>query len=348
MISSSQASCRTERPRRRTGRSLFALSLALGLALAEAAHAQAAAPPPTPEAQAAAKRHYKQARHAYDLGRFEDAIREFEAAYEAMPAPEFLFNLAQSHRQLGHCREALFFYGRFASSRPDSPLMPDVQGYVTELQAQCPEPPPTPEAPKPDATPPAPPPSLPPPTVEAPPPPSPAPTHFLMLDVQAGVGLLDAGEVAVQPQPSFRFSATYPVPAGPLEVRLGVLSTMLLVPYGGEDPGNALQTQVFGHLELALPLASWLVARTEAGVGMLIFSGLEEGNPFTEAARPASGPLGMLAVRGALGVELPLGQRLRVTLTPFAFSFSPPKERMEPSIKRLTRMDFTLGVALRL
>jgi hypothetical protein len=181
-----------------------------------------------------------------------------------------------------------------------------------------------------------------------PPPPEPH-RAWVVLDLQAGVGLLQAGDLDAGVQPSFRLSATLPVAVGPVELRFGALGGLLPVPLGGEaGGGTALQTHALGQFELALHLVGGLSLRAEAGGGVLIFSGLGAGNPFTVNGAPTSGPLSMLALRGAVGLELALHERVRLVATPFGFWFSPPKAGLDPSIHRLTRMDFTLGIALRL
>jgi len=61
---------------------------------------------------------------AYNLGKWDEAIDHFTKAYEAMPLPEFLYNIAQSHRQAGHCKEALHFYKRFRSLKEGDKASP--------------------------------------------------------------------------------------------------------------------------------------------------------------------------------------------------------------------------------
>src|SRR4051812_40977344 len=91
--------------------------LAVATATAPAAVAQTASGPatraggaPADPAAATAKEHYLKGGRFYDLGKYDDAIREFEAAYENRPDPAFLYNLAQSHRLAGHNNDAIRFY----------------------------------------------------------------------------------------------------------------------------------------------------------------------------------------------------------------------------------------------
>jgi tetratricopeptide (TPR) repeat protein len=86
--------------------------------------------------KAVAKRHYRRAVSDYNLGRFEDAIGEFEKAYELDPAPTLLWNIAQAHRKLGHAERAIFFYRRYLDEAPDAKDRGDVEKRIRELDEQ--------------------------------------------------------------------------------------------------------------------------------------------------------------------------------------------------------------------
>lgn len=317
---------------------LFALTAAL--AASGAAHA----------GERGAREAYKAGRKAYDLGRFDEAIGHFERAYEARPAPAFLFNIAQAHRQLGHCKEALFFYRLYLRRDPDSKIRAEVEGRIAELETICPAP--IEPAPPDDETPPTTPPAEAPwaprtatatAATPRPPPAADTPRRWVDVALEAGVGVAYVGDLDIPVQPSFRLGVTAPISLGPATLRLGALGTLLPVPYQG---GTALLSHVLGQAELALDLLRWLSVRIEAGLGLLLFSGLDAGNPFTEGGAETSGPLGMFAVRAAAGLEVPLGAGWRARLTAFSFSFSPPKEGLDGSISRLLRLEGTLGVGV--
>ena len=53
-----------------------------------------------------ARQHYEIGSQQYDLGHWDDAIREFEKAYELRPDPSFLYNLAQAYKEKGDLAEA--------------------------------------------------------------------------------------------------------------------------------------------------------------------------------------------------------------------------------------------------
>ncbi len=64
--------------------------------------------------------HVKAADTHYKLGRFDEALAEYSAAYELFPAPPLLFNLAQCHRNLKHWERAVFFFEGYLRARPDA------------------------------------------------------------------------------------------------------------------------------------------------------------------------------------------------------------------------------------
>src|SRR5262245_1500189 len=74
------------------------------------AHAQAKESRDDKDAKATAKEHYLRGTSFYDLGKYREAIAEFEAAYQLKNDPAFLYNLAQSYRLAGDPEQALHFY----------------------------------------------------------------------------------------------------------------------------------------------------------------------------------------------------------------------------------------------
>jgi tetratricopeptide (TPR) repeat protein len=60
-----------------------------------------------------ARAHFAQATKAYNLGKFEEALKLYIEAYDAKPHPSFLFNIAQCYRQLGDYETAATYYRRY-------------------------------------------------------------------------------------------------------------------------------------------------------------------------------------------------------------------------------------------
>jgi len=135
----------------------------VAVAVTQPAHAEG-------DAKAAARAHFKRAEAAFNLGKFEEALAAYQAAYETKPLPGFLFNIAQCHRNMGNHERALFFYRRYLALDPESPNRAVVEELIDESEkrraAQAPStaltPPPAASAP-PAVSAPSTPPSAPPP-----------------------------------------------------------------------------------------------------------------------------------------------------------------------------------------
>jgi tetratricopeptide (TPR) repeat protein len=60
-----------------------------------------------------AKEHWERATGAYALGKFAEAAREYEAAFELKPDPALLYNAAQANRLSGEKKRALLLYQNY-------------------------------------------------------------------------------------------------------------------------------------------------------------------------------------------------------------------------------------------
>ena len=65
--------------------------------------------------KAEASRHFKLGVKLYAESKFDEALVEFQRAYELSPHPSVLYNIAASHRELSHYGEAIQHYERFLS-----------------------------------------------------------------------------------------------------------------------------------------------------------------------------------------------------------------------------------------
>lgn len=153
-------------PRRGPGRATFVLSASVALALAlgmsaSPAHASTQGPvpgatvppptpsavPPTPPAEASdapiateeqqARAEFERGQRQYDLARFDRAIGHYARAYELLPLPAFLFNIAQCHRQLGEYRKAAFFYRRYLDTAENPPNAVLARTLLKEVEGQA-------------------------------------------------------------------------------------------------------------------------------------------------------------------------------------------------------------------
>ena len=100
-------------------------------------------PTPRPQAvvvkvapEAAAKTHYARGTSYYNLGRYGEALAEYEAAYLAVQDPPFLFNIAQCQRKMGKDQEALAAYRSYLRVAPNAPNRPEVQKRIAELEKE--------------------------------------------------------------------------------------------------------------------------------------------------------------------------------------------------------------------
>ncbi|HEY2902927.1 MAG TPA: tetratricopeptide repeat protein [Polyangia bacterium] len=82
----------------------------------------------------AAREHYQKGTAFFDLGKYQEAIKEFEAAYEAKNDPAFLYNLAQAHRLAGNPEQALRFYRTYLRRNPNPPNRADIEDKIKQLE----------------------------------------------------------------------------------------------------------------------------------------------------------------------------------------------------------------------
>jgi tetratricopeptide (TPR) repeat protein len=113
---------------RRVRRSLLAVAL---LALVGGGAPRAA---PADKGERAARAAFQRGEKAFNLGKFDEALKGYEEAYEAKPLPALLFNIAQCHRNLGDAERAVFFYRRFLALDPETPNRAMVEQLIVEQQ----------------------------------------------------------------------------------------------------------------------------------------------------------------------------------------------------------------------
>jgi tetratricopeptide (TPR) repeat protein len=123
-----------------------ALVVTLMLALCVSGVARADNPPPSADAVARARTHFEAGRALYNLGNYNDAIREFSAGYYMVPKPQFLVNLGQCYRKLNNLVKAREMYNKFLAEAPaDDPDRDQAKQILTDLDAQIAAAPPPPE-----------------------------------------------------------------------------------------------------------------------------------------------------------------------------------------------------------
>jgi tetratricopeptide (TPR) repeat protein len=70
---------------------------------------------------------------AFDLGAFDEAIREYSEAYRVIDDPALLYNIAQAHRLSGNKAEAMHFY-KIYLSKGTAANREEVRSKIAELQ----------------------------------------------------------------------------------------------------------------------------------------------------------------------------------------------------------------------
>jgi len=148
------------------------------------------------------KLHYQRATRAYDLQKYQEAIDEYQKAYEISGDPPMLYNIAQAYRLADQPAEAVRYYRRFLQRMPNARNRDDVERKIADQeklaeQRKKLEPPPSP---------PPPPVTKPPPIVEVkppttpvvtppPPPPPPPPPEASHARTVVGLCLIGAGVI---------------------------------------------------------------------------------------------------------------------------------------------------------
>jgi tetratricopeptide (TPR) repeat protein len=66
-----------------------------------------------------AKAAFEKAQTAFNLGDFSTALKNFKEAYALMNHPALLFNIGQTHKELGEHKEAIFFFEAYLQNMGD-------------------------------------------------------------------------------------------------------------------------------------------------------------------------------------------------------------------------------------
>jgi tetratricopeptide (TPR) repeat protein len=102
------------------------------VAAAAPAHAQRA---PSEDDTARARAADDSARTHYEAHEYAEAIADYRRAYDALPDPLYLFDIAQAYRKLGDCTNAATFYRNYLREHPTADNRDKVQRFITEMDA---------------------------------------------------------------------------------------------------------------------------------------------------------------------------------------------------------------------
>jgi tetratricopeptide (TPR) repeat protein len=108
---------------------------AIGIAFAAIAFAGLAASSPAGAApnDRPGRALFERAESKFNVGRFDEALVDYQAAYEIEPLPAFLFNIGQCYRNMGDYERAQFFFRRYTALDPRSPNRPAAERLIAEM-----------------------------------------------------------------------------------------------------------------------------------------------------------------------------------------------------------------------
>lgn len=90
-------------------------------------------------AERSAKRHYERGKKLFNLQKFDEALEQFQKAYEASPISDFLFNIGQCQRNLGEYDAAIFSFKKFLKLEPEASNREQVEELIDDLQRKIDE-----------------------------------------------------------------------------------------------------------------------------------------------------------------------------------------------------------------
>jgi len=93
----------------------------------------AAPPTASPENMQAAKSRFRQGKAFHDLGAYDQAIAEFEAAFALVPLPELVFNIARAQQKKNEIDKALETYRRYLELDPEGRVADEARRQVAVL-----------------------------------------------------------------------------------------------------------------------------------------------------------------------------------------------------------------------
>jgi tetratricopeptide (TPR) repeat protein len=83
-----------------------------------------------------AKAHFRQGKAFHEIGAYDQAIAEFEAAYAQAALPELVFNIARSLQKKGESEKALVTYRHYLELDPEGRVADDARREVALLTVQ--------------------------------------------------------------------------------------------------------------------------------------------------------------------------------------------------------------------
>jgi tetratricopeptide (TPR) repeat protein len=82
----------------------------------------------------AARRHFERGEKLFALGKFDEALEEYQTAFDAKPLPGFLYNIGQCYRNLGDYEQAIFSFKKYLKLEPEAANKESVERLIEELE----------------------------------------------------------------------------------------------------------------------------------------------------------------------------------------------------------------------
>lgn len=173
----------------------------------------------------------------------------------------------------------------------------------------------------------------------------------LSASVGMGLAVVGMGEIDVPAQYALALRAGYPLRLGMADVVVGGAFTYTPVPWRNhatDTSGTASLWNVLVDVGAGYPITGRIAARGHMGAGILNFSGLAMGNPFTLGGAEPQRPLTMFGVRVELGAEYAITRNIVVTVSPLVLSYSPADKSLRDVIGSLVRYECLIGAGYRM
>jgi tetratricopeptide (TPR) repeat protein len=315
---------------------------------------------------------FREGENQYNLGNFAEAVKAFKEGFSLEPVEGkkavYLYNVAQSYRQMKDCSNAQFFYKRFLAlkdndtSRPLEPqVRKDVEDRIKELEACAREQeaiakrPPDAQI-KPEETKPDPNAKV---AVVTPEGPEEDPEdgvtktyegqpRLVSARIAIGGTKMGVGSLSVPISPTFAITGGYPIPLNEkMMADVGLTIGYARVKWDAMETtgqtGAASFTAVLANGGVTYGVAPKMAVRGDLGLGVL-FVGNVSDSPFTEGASTDGGALTLFHVRAAAAFDYEIQPNLVATV-PLAFGFSPKKDGLAGNV---VSFDFMVGIGYRM
>ncbi len=83
-----------------------------------------------------ARLHFRQGMEYFEQEKYDEALKEYDKAYELLPLPGFLFNIGQCYRNQNQYQKAIDSFRLYLEKKPDANNRQAIEKLINELQIQ--------------------------------------------------------------------------------------------------------------------------------------------------------------------------------------------------------------------